>query len=98
MVKDNIRRTSLLRFIFDKQIKKIYLRKLHKIRAKIEKQYNFTRDESPDLNQMKRALMSINLNRRKTFNKKLFAAKDVFIHEDLPNMIDRYNHFFSKKR
>ncbi|XP_075678323.1 EH domain-containing protein 3-like [Dermatophagoides pteronyssinus] len=91
MVKDNIRRTSLLRFIFDKQIKKIYLRKLHKIRAKIEKQYNFTRDESPDLNQMKRALMSINLNRRKTFNKKLFAAKDVFIHEDLPNMIDRIN-------
>ncbi|XP_046918998.1 EH domain-containing protein 1 [Dermatophagoides farinae] len=91
MFKDNIRRTSLLRFIFDKQIKRIYLRKLHKIRAKVEKQYNFSRHESPDLNQMKQALMRINLNRTKTFNKKLFAAKDVFINENLPAIIDRIN-------
>lgn len=64
---------------------------MHKIRAKVEKQYNFSRHESPDLNQMKQALMRINLNRTKTFNKKLFAAKDVFINENLPAIIDRYS-------
>lgn len=89
MLKEKYKKSSFLRYVFRKQINKVIVKNLKKLCNKIEKEYDYSRNDFPDIKNMKAILLKMNLNKIKIYNRKLFTNKDSFNNVDIPTLIER---------
>lgn len=87
MFNDSIKKYSWLRYIFEKQIKRLHLNRLQKFRDKIVKQYQYSKQDGPDIKMMEKILLNLDLHR--IFSENLVHNKEEFVNEDLPKLIDQ---------
>ncbi|KPM06265.1 EH domain-containing protein 4-like protein [Sarcoptes scabiei] len=88
-----ISKSIILRFLFPEQIKlaNLHRKKLEKLCEKMRKNLEFSSEELPDLNEMRKTLLKLNLNRTNTKDKVMIARKNSFIEHDLPKIIEKIN-------
>ncbi|UXI16889.1 AP-2 complex subunit sigma-like [Sarcoptes scabiei] len=93
LFKKQLRKSIILRFLFPEQIKlaNLHRKKLEKLCEKMRKNLEFSSEELPDLNEMRKTLLKLNLNRTNTKDKVMIARKNSFIEHDLPKIIEKIN-------
>lgn len=84
-------RKVMIRYFLKQRTKRKFLKKLPKIYDKIEKERNCSRNDFPEMDQIKQELIQLEWDNFRKYSSSMFKELDSFINVDIPPLVTKTN-------
>lgn len=79
----------MIRYFLKQRTKRKFLKKLPKIYDKIEKERNCSRNDFPEMDQIKQELIQLEWDNFRKYSSSMFKELDSFINVDIPPLVTK---------